>query len=154
MTLPKHFLGILLLGLSLVSCDKPNWIIERQFASENWPIQDTVNFSFEKQKPEPVEIRLQLQLDVEYAYRNIWLKLLMENPDGERSEIMIGDTLMDEAGNWYPESSAVSGRSVKHTIQHVPPIDLTQKGDYRMALIQYMREDKLQGVQKLWIAVD
>lgn len=151
MNLPFRFL--LLCGLSLLlSCDSGDWLVEQNFGEAMaWAVDEPLAFSYENQTSVDKALQLELTFSADYPYQNIWFKLDVTDPEGQQSEIIFGDTLMEVGGEWIGQQDV--GTSLDWTIEPQPLINLSSIGTYQFKLSQHMREEQLAGIQNVKLAL-
>ncbi|MFK7925955.1 MAG: hypothetical protein AB8H47_28660 [Bacteroidia bacterium] len=144
-----RFSFLLVCCLSLFwSCDTGDWLTQKDFGeTSSWEVDDALDFSYDNVNAANKTLVLDLAFSAEYPYQNIWFKLLITDPQGQQSEVIFGDTLMDVAGVWLDQTDV--GSTVDWQIQPQPTLELTQNGKYQFSLKQHMREESLEGVQSI-----
>ncbi|MDX2248925.1 MAG: hypothetical protein SF052_19205 [Bacteroidia bacterium] len=137
--------GVLFLSV-LFSCKRSSFSAEKIFAENCWEIGDTLFFDYKHNGTAAVDetFGVEVRFNPEYSYRNLHLKLLCKNPDGQPQEFMLNDTLMDADGNWLGEPS-------EWNFTKGFTVPMTAPGTYRLALIQYMREEKLCDIKQVGV---
>ncbi|MEL7531067.1 MAG: hypothetical protein AAFN10_07160 [Bacteroidota bacterium] len=137
----------------LLACNTGDWLIEQKFAEGTaWGLKETVDFRYDNQAAGEKTLVLDLAFSPEYPYQNIWFKLEMTDPQGQASEIIFGDTLMDVAGVWIDKQDI--GSSVDWLIEPQPKLSLQAIGTYQFKLSQHMREEALKGIQSLSVGIE
>lgn len=144
-----RFRFLLICCLSLLwSCDASDWLAQKDFGeTSSWGVDDAVSFSYDNASTTSKTLVLDMAFSAEYPYQNIWFKLQITDPQGQQSEVIFGDTLMDVAGVWLDQPDV--GSTVDWLIQPQPTLALTESGKYQFNLQQHMREESLEGVQSI-----
>ncbi|MEZ4771799.1 MAG: gliding motility lipoprotein GldH [Bacteroidia bacterium] len=138
--------GFCLLFLSvIVSCNQTPFLAKKSFDQNCWAIGDTIHFEMEHAGAETTaELGVEVKFIPEYSYRNLYLRLLCETPDGQSLTFMLNDTLMDAEGNWLGEFN-------RWTFSQDFKVPLSAPGSYRFSLIQFMREESLCDIKQAGI---
>ncbi|MEM6633303.1 MAG: hypothetical protein AAF694_26765 [Bacteroidota bacterium] len=141
----RGFLGIVLLGF--VSCTSPNAIEEVQFPNACWTLTDTL--SWKPQAESELNPALFVEFTDDYAYRNLFVKVWVEKPDGVLQDTLWQAMVVDSMGYWIPPV----GRNER--VRYIFPQSLWHGGEKpnRITVVQYMRDSVLCGVERVGIVL-
>lgn len=141
------FIPSVLLGIFfLQACDTRDYLFEKTFDNQCWSIADSLKFEAELEGSKTFPLLLSFNSD--YAYQNIYLKLIYTAPDGKAKELLINEKLSDALGNWQTE---IQGSTYFFELPEAINIENPKPGKYSFSLFQYMREDNLCGIEKVGI---
>ncbi|MEZ4829226.1 MAG: hypothetical protein R3C61_23510 [Bacteroidia bacterium] len=139
----KSAASVLLYLPILISCNPTPYLAEKSFPDNCWAIGDTVDFGWEYESTDTLmALSVEISFLQEFSYRNLYLRLVSEDQDGNTRAFMINDTLMDGEGNWLGDP----GNWVFSQHFQVP---VSGPGNYHFRLIQYMREENLCDIQSV-----
>lgn len=133
----------------LVSCGKPevySEVEEYPNAKMIWDQSSDYNFTIEN--TESLHAYLHIQHNNDYPYRNIYFFSRVEWPDGHSEEDTLQYVLAKPNGEWLGSGIGASKKMYLHY-----PLNLEQKGDYKVKIWQAMRKDTLVGVEKLAFSI-
>jgi len=119
---------------------------------QGWAYGDSLQLAFTLPDTSlPLQLRLAVSVDEDYAFRNLWLKFRLVQPNGKsqpptQTELV----LANELGEWYaePEWGVYSFQSVLGR-----NIQLPDTGAYTLHLKHFMRPDTLAGVRAIQVWV-
>ncbi|MEM6800278.1 MAG: hypothetical protein AAF696_02680 [Bacteroidota bacterium] len=134
---------LLFLAISFQACDSWEYVIEKEFEGACWAESDTLSFQMEEMESQGLKLLMQFNQD--YAYQNIYLKVLYRQEDKAWQELMINEILSDPLGNWKQEF-----KSGLYTFELPQSVEVAV-GSYQLKLFQFMREENLCGVHKIGI---
>ena len=140
---------LMCIPLLLVSCG-PTHMASEQFDDGCWAAKDTFRFRYDAVSANAQSLDLGLRFGEDFGYRNIYLKLWMQGPDGKQQEWVLLDTIQDAEGNWLRE---MDGASVDWSMTPLTDVTFSSSGSHDFRLIQYMREDNLCEIQAVWADV-
>ncbi|MEL6251571.1 MAG: gliding motility lipoprotein GldH [Bacteroidota bacterium] len=130
----------------VVSCDSRDYLSSKEFEDGCWAVTDVMNFEQDLQTAEMLS--LHLKFNTEYRFQNIYLQISVKNPQGKETEIVHNEILSDPLGEWKVEAS---GKNYLFDLTDLIEIPFTQAGTYTFSVAQYMREEKLCGIEKVGI---
>ncbi|MEM6343367.1 MAG: hypothetical protein AAF927_05785 [Bacteroidota bacterium] len=137
----------------LLACNSGPWLAEQAFGeAAKWKVDQPVSFSYENPAASEKNLVLDMAFLAEYPYQNIWFKLETTDPQGQITEMIFGDTLMNVDGTWIGKQDV--GNSLDWLIQPQPRLSLSEAGTYQFKLSQHMREEALEGVQSLRVNLE
>lgn len=84
-----------------------------------------------------------------YPFRNIWLFMEFETPDGSLRIDTIGADLADEYGKWYGKGLSL----YSYSIPYESSIRFPRSGVYKYSIRQGMREDTLKGISDIGLKI-
>lgn len=148
----KWFSSIVIL-LALSSCQKipkPYFEAYKSIDPKGWSHNDTVTFAFESQDSlAKYNFDVLLRNQTSYAYANVFLFIYTEFPNGKSALDTLNYMLADPTGKWYGE---VSGSLVESRITY-KQTTIPYKGDYKMHVIQAMRDKHLEGITDIGLQI-
>ena len=121
----------------------------QSIAKQGWALNDTLVFSPVLEVSEsPHDLVVWVRHTKEYAYSNIWLKVISDPVliGGEESEAMIEVPLADKSGKWLGTCSQ-SMCTQKFVIRE--NFNVENNGAFKVAVLQYMREQILSDVKEV-----
>lgn len=135
--------------ICLFSCGRPEVysdVVEYPDAQMMW--DKSTNFEFTLDKDQSLVSFLHIQHNNMYPYQNIYFFTQVEYPDGNVQADTLQYMLAKPNGEWLGKGM---GASKEMYLQY--PLNLSQKGDYKVSIWQAMREDKLVGIEKLAFSI-
>ncbi|MCX7606307.1 MAG: gliding motility lipoprotein GldH [Bacteroidia bacterium] len=133
-----------LLSLTFWACEPTaEKILDHTFPHEKWIYPDTI--WGELYIPSPSSCRhLSLHIDLEekYPWRNLYLLIWTQQPDGFRSSSRVELVFTDSLGEWY-----VRNRRFRTFVAR--NLSFSAAGTYRIGLLPYVRKDTLPGVRRV-----
>lgn len=114
---------------------------EQSFADRQWAYADSVSFDF---TVEDTSSRYDMVLTVDhgtdFAHQNFYVALTTHLPSGQILQQPLSLELADNFGEWYGDCSG-GGCSIDIALQQ--GTRFADRGDYRLVVAQYSREDVL-----------
>ncbi len=121
--------------LLLAGCATP--VYQHSFGDACWRMEDTLSVAI------PAEVQgpffLTLDLDQDFAYRNLYLKVLLGS-----TPLLVSDTFQDEAGNWQVP---LNGKTA--TIRFDQPLEPEVGKPATLKIYHFMRDASLCHVRAL-----
>lgn len=148
--LPLFFL---LLVVSLFSCG-PDYIYEKSYdiSEDGWAYEDTLNFEVDIVDTVGLyNLYLVLEHATDYRFQNLYTKIYTKFPSGERLEKEISLELAYKDGTWVGNCNS-KVCNVKIPIQQ--RAFFNAEGQYIITLEQYMRQNPIEGINKVEFKVD
>lgn len=133
-----------LLSLTFWGCEPlGERVLERRFPRAQWLYPDTVWGTLPISHPSKCR-NLELRIDLEetYPWRNLYLLVWIEQPDGFRQKSRIQLVFTDSLGNWYQ-------RSQKFRTFVARKLSFPAAGTYRIGLLPYLRTDTVPGIKRI-----
>lgn len=120
--------------------------------SKGWFFKDTLSFSpaLEKQGA-TYDIRLWVRHTKQYNYSNIWVRVISEAGLTADSTGLVEIPLADKTGRWLGQCSQ-SYCTAEVTL--AKGINLGDPGAFRIDVVQYMREETLQGIREVGVEIE
>lgn len=149
--LKKNIL-IFLLGMLLYSCGSEVFVSEvKTINSDGWNADESHSFNFDlnEDNTKDLDLFIHLQHNNDYRFQNIYFFSKITFPDFSTKKDTLQYYLAEKNGKWMG-----SGMSNSKTILLHYPINLRQKGNYKLELTQAMRTTKLTGIEKLAISIE
>ena len=141
------------LALFLFACnDAFIYEAERPIDDGRWTYADSLTFDFAITDTTGV---YNLYLDVthspDYAYENLYTRILTTFPGGQRLEQVLSLELADNTGRWAGDCGG------ERCVARIPLQEnayFNQAGDYVITVHQHMRQETLPGVAALGLAIE
>jgi gliding motility-associated lipoprotein GldH len=149
----KISLPLLVISLFFLSCD-PQRIYEKNINIKrySWSSENVLKFPVQvKDTSLLYDIYLNIRHADLYPYRNIWIIVGTEFPDGSRSTRRLEVLLANESGRWYGDGLG-DIFDYRTLIQEKAYFD--QQGTYTFTLEQNMRQDPLPGIMSAGIRIE
>ena len=122
------------------------------FPENQWALADTIDFAMDiTDTTAKYDIMLDILHEPDYAYQNIYIKILTKFPDGETLEQTLSVDLADSKGQWYGECNRNSC-NVRIVLQKQAIFD--RIGGHLFKIIPYMRSDTVRGIQGVSMLLD
>lgn len=86
-----------------------------------------------------------------YQYKNIWLKIFITFPEGEKNNELIELMLAEESGKWLGSGM---GDIWDNSILVKERVRFPVSGKYKFEFQQYMRQDRLPFIMDVGIAIE
>ena len=143
-----------LYGCCLLAACGPNIIYEKEtpIPDAAWTYADSLTFDFAIVDTAGI---YNLFLDVthgpDYAYQNLYTRLVTEFPDGRTLDQTLSLELADKTGRWNGNCGGTTC-TARIALQEGAYFDLA--GEYTLTVHQYMRKASLPGVQAVGLAVE
>ncbi len=139
------FLMITLCSLFLCSCDDAVFYEENQsIDGGKWSANEGKSFEFDVQDTTHLyNFYVNLRNGEEYAYRNLYLFIEMEFPNGKKSTDTLDCPLADPMGNWYGSGL---GKIYDNRILFRERKRFPLSGRYKVEIFQGMRHEQLEGI--------
>lgn len=145
---------LLFLFASVLTACSDEALVDRYHAlpADGWQYEHVVVDSFEVKNPGYYhQIFSNIRISGDYPYANIYLKLIITQPDGSKKSEVISVPLAAKSGKWL-------GTGLGDVITFRAPIlhrkYLTQKGKYTLAIEQNMRLQTLSNVLAVGVRVE
>ena len=140
------------LAIFLVSCQEASYFTESQPVPGGvWTYTDTLVFSPEvEQAGQPVDISLWVRHSKEYAYSNLWVKVISDHDLAGDSTGLVELIVADKFGAWLG-SCGQSLCTVTKTLasNHI----FESPASFRVEVVQYMRDRELAGVNDVGLVI-
>ncbi len=149
----RHFLT-LVLGTSLfMACDNKRIVdVFESVANESWAYADTVSVGFTvEDTTKTYNLYLNVRHSGTYAYRNMYVRMHLTNPQGERGTQVVSFELADATGKWYGKGL---GDLYEYRVKWREGARFKLAGDYQVQIEQFMREDPLPGISDIGLRLE
>ena len=147
--LPAFIILICIMGFGAAftsGCNSVSYSYKHTFGDTCWGMGDTLDIPIDVNKGEFYRIRVNFKED--YAYQNLYLKLLYQLPGQEKMEsFMLQDTILTPSGEWLADKEDGT-YPLDFTIYRFHT-DTTAIQSFR--LIQFMREESLCGISSVGV---
>ncbi|WP_296619428.1 gliding motility lipoprotein GldH [Marivirga sp.] len=138
----------------LISCTEERYFEDNyDFNDRIWNMEETAEFNFEIDSVElPYQIKLNIRNTMDYPYRNLYIKYQLKDSSYLMEEKLLNLKLFeDKTGKPYGnhQSDIYSHQLILQDSVYFP-----EKGKYKIALKQYMREEELKGMVSAGIRIE
>ncbi len=147
------YAGLMLITSMFLACNSSTLVdMSENLAGEVWRMDDTLESQFQITDTSRFHtIDLQTRLTGDYPFSNLYVKLIIENPSGQRTEILKGFEISTKSGKWLG-----SGLGDLHA--YSLPLEKRYRaktpGTYKIKVIQNMRRDELLGCHDRGLRVE
>ncbi|MCS7189411.1 MAG: gliding motility lipoprotein GldH [Bacteroidia bacterium] len=118
-------------------------VIDRKFPEKVWIYPDTVwgevRFSTAGACR---QIEMYLELEETYPWRNLYVLLWVQQPDGFRQASRIELVFSDSLGNWYRRDRRFRTFIARN-------VSFASAGIYRIGILPYIRQDTVRGIRRV-----
>lgn len=136
-------------AILMFSCGKPEVYSEIVEFPDNQMIWDkSANFDFTLNGEQNLLPFLHIQHNNMYPFQNIYFFSEVEFPDGNIKKDTLQYMLAKPSGEWLGSGMGASKQMYLHY-----PLNLSQKGNYKVSIWQAMRKDTLVGIEKLAFSI-
>jgi gliding motility-associated lipoprotein GldH len=145
-----NFIGLLLLFLFLISCDKKQFYSEYKELEGSWKKSDTLRFTFEqKDTIKPYNLFLAVRNNNDYPFNNMYLIVSLKEP-GKKPTIKI-DTLEYQMANVDGTLLGEGFSDVKESkLWYLENYVFNRIGNYKVEVVQAVRATgEVKGVAEL-----
>jgi gliding motility-associated lipoprotein GldH len=135
----------------LVSCSHNEIFFEyHSFKKGGWDRNDVAVYHVNiNDTTDLFDVSFEIRNNNDYPFRNIWLFVDFQIPEGSVRTDTIGANLADVYGKWY--GKGISLYSL--TIPYETSARFPQKGTYTYAIRQGMRENPLKGISDIGLKI-
>jgi gliding motility-associated lipoprotein GldH len=153
----KNHLSLIIIALavllSLTACD-PNRLYETNTAvvNEKWAYDDVKSFSVDvKDTTTRYNIYINLRHSFQFEWRNIYVQVSTQLPDGKKMEKRVNLPLCENDGKWYG-SCLGDNCDIPVEIQHDAKFPMV--GKYTFTIKQDMRVNPLEKIKSVGLRVE
>lgn len=132
----------------------PDYEYEKTYpiATGTWSYSDSLDFSFEiEDTVELYNLWILLDHSVDYGYQNLYTRIHTRFPSGEDLREALSLELADKVGRWYGDCNS---RSCTLKIPIQQGAFFNQTGTYHITVEQYMRQERISGIQEIGFLVE
>ncbi|NND31416.1 MAG: gliding motility lipoprotein GldH [Saprospiraceae bacterium] len=139
--------------LLLISCGKSHFYYGNQPISNGvWSYDDTLTYSLDiADTTSRYDIGLEVKHSTDFAFQNLYIKILTDFPDGETVSQTLPIELADHTGIWF---GRCSGSHCQVGIQLQENARFDRIGQHTFRILQYMRENPINGIEKINFFLD
>ena len=113
-------------------------------SDQGWSYQDTLSFEFQvKDTTSRYDLLLNINHDTEYAYENCYARISTTFPDGSSIQDLVSFEFTDNLDQWQGKCGT---KRCEVQILLQENIYFKQPGLHKIAIEQYNRQEKLQGI--------
>lgn len=145
---------ILCLTFLLFSCTEERYFEDNHdFDNRIWTMDETAEFNFEIDSLElPYQIKLNIRNTIDYPYRNLYIQYRLQDSTSLIEENLVNVNLF-EAKSGQPYGTHQSD-IYSHQLVLQDSVFFNEKGNYKIELKQYMRENELEGIVSSGIRIE
>jgi len=150
----KRRIITLMLAVALfTACDDKRIVdVFEPITDNNWEYIDTVNVDFTvEDTASSYNLYLNVRHSGNYAYRNLYVRMHLTNPAGERGTQIVSFELADASGKWHGKGL---GDLYEYRVKWREAARFKLKGDYQVQIEQFMREDPLPGIADIGLRLE
>ncbi|HMQ09002.1 MAG TPA: gliding motility lipoprotein GldH [Saprospiraceae bacterium] len=148
----NYILYIFIILILMTSCQSGDGYNEVQWIEDQvWSFDRILNYHFHAPDTSQFyDLVLTIQHDEQYRYQNLYTLITTHFPDGDTVEQMLSLQISDGKGLWLGKCS---GGSCTVEINLQQGIRFPHPGRYALELKQHSRDDNLEGIQSVALAV-
>lgn len=146
------WLTLMIVSVGLLSCDRST-IYNETYEIENaqWSYSDTLEARFEVTDTLHYHnVFLNARFSSVYKYSNMYVKVILDGPGGQRLTDVKGFEITDKAGKWLGSGF---GNLHSYELPLFENLPLKQIGKYKVKVVQYMRIPELEGIHNRGVKV-
>ena len=154
----KHkfiYISILLIGFVCLSCEKREAYYHfSELKEASWSKFDTIYFDIDSLSVTPntpYDITIELTNNSDYPYQNIWLYIQDDFEDTTFSLEEKQYELANKLGKWHGSGF---GSLYQLPLLYKKNIFFTEKRNYHLKVVHGMRDEPLQGIEKIGLKID
>lgn len=152
----RYVFSILALALflfGLTGCIQPAiYSSEENLPQEGWHLNDSRAFDFLiKDHTTPVDLFLQVRNNEDYPYRNMYVFVDIDFPDGGVRRDTVSFILATPDGRWIGEGG---GSTYDNDVMFIRRAMLPDTGTYSLRIGHGMRDSVLVGVERIGLIVE
>ena len=154
----KHkfvYISILIIGFVCLSCEKREAYYRfSELQKDMWSKLDTIYFDIDSLSvlPNvPYDVTVELVNNSDYPYQNIWLYIL---DDFESYNFTLEEKqyeLADKLGKWHGSGF---GSLYQLPLLYKKDVVFREKRNYRLKVVHGMRDEPLQGIEKIGLKIE
>ena len=123
-----------------------------EFEDRTWEAADVKQFNFEvADTVSRNDFYIHLRNDGSYPYRNLFLFVELQFPNGKKAVDTLECPLASPSGEWYGKGL---GDIVDHKIAYKQDVMFPLTGAYLLNVRQAMREDTLNGIYNIGFSIE
>ncbi len=149
----RFFLGLILLGLLLSSCNKDVYYSDIQsLPQKTWDIKKPLTFTVDIQDSMSYyNMFINVRNTSDFETQNFYVFMKTKYPDGHTEQDTLGFILCDKFGEWTGKGQ---GRIKDNKFLFQPKVRFPFKGTYTFTVTQGMRNDKVKGISDFGITLE
>jgi gliding motility-associated lipoprotein GldH len=143
--------SISLVCFFLSACSHHEFFFEfHSIHNANWQREEPATFSFDvKDSLSVYEIWVEVRNDNNYPYRNIWLFIDYQTPEGKFRTDTINADLADVYGKWHGKGLSLHTLSIPYD----KSVRFSSGGVHTWSIRQGMRENPLKGISDIGLKI-
>mgnify|MGYP002514862917 FL=1 len=145
--------GLSFLLMLLVGCGESSVYHDVKVVDEKgWHKDSIVSFEYDATDTMTTyDLIIDIRHSSDYSYKNFWLFVRSEAPDGKSYTDTLECVLADNYGNWIGKST---GSLYELPVMFMPTTKFPRTGKFRFDLYQGMRDDLLQGIHEMGFRIE
>jgi gliding motility-associated lipoprotein GldH len=150
----RPLFSIICLSFLLISCTEERYFEDNQdFKDRIWNMEETAEFNFKIDSVEtPYRIKLNIRNTMDYPFRNLYIKYQLKDSTYLMEDKLLNLKLFeDKTGKPYGDHQS---DIYSHQLTLQDSVYFHQKGNYKIELKQYMRENELKGMVSAGIRIE
>lgn len=149
----RSVMTVMLAMTLLTACDNKRIVdVFEPIADKTWSYVDTVSVGFTvEDTTKHYNLYLNVRHSGTYAYRNLYVRMHLTNPEGERGTQVVSFELADAAGKWHGKGL---GDLYEYRVKWREGARFKLAGDYQVQIEQFMREDPLPGISDIGLRLE
>jgi len=142
-----YFIFLLIVSISF-SCKKATiYSGSKTINSSSWAYEDEVAFSFDiLHAVSQNSIALDIIHEAHYAYENLYITVIIEQPSGSSVKEIISIPLVSKDGKWLGKSLSNQRKKRTHLLNQQL---FNEQGNYKITINQNSRESTLNGIAEI-----
>lgn len=148
----KILSGFIIFLLLCFSCNHGETYYQfYEIKDSKWSKNDTIVFDIDTSSIKlnvPMDVQIDIVSNSDYLYQNIWLYIYDNFSDSIPVRYDKQYNLADEFGKWLGSGF---GSLFQLSLDYKKSVIFTEKKNYRMKIIQGMRDEPLNGIEKIGI---
>jgi gliding motility-associated lipoprotein GldH len=141
----------IVLLLLLSACEKGDIYLQfHSFAGAEWNKEEAATFEVPiHDNTTPYHVTIHLRNNNRYPYRNLWLFVDYQTPNGQRRTDTLSVDLADAYGKWYGTGISL----YNHSLPYQTGVQYADTGTHTYTLRHGMRADVLRGIADIGVRV-
>jgi gliding motility-associated lipoprotein GldH len=144
------YIGLLFLFVTACSQKEEVFYEFRSFPKSKWDQREAIRFEVPiKDLTHTYDVSIELRNNNDYPFKNIWLFVDYQTPEGKIRQDTLGTDLADEYGKWH--GSGISLYS--YSFLYEENVQYPDTGIYIYTIRQGMRENPLKGLSDIGLRI-
>jgi len=149
----RKLMPLMMAVILLTACDNKRIVdVFEPITDKNWSYVDTVSVGFTVEDTSKFyNLYLNVRHSGTYAYRNLYVRMHLTNPAGERGTQVVSFELADPSGKWHGKGL---GDLYEYRVKWREDARFKLMGNYQVQIEQFMREDPLPGISDVGLRLE